>query len=864
MQNLILEVLNAQPSLRDSKGYLKTFGPRASRSSPPGQTGVDSRGPVAQQRLKTRQGLAGPSARAAARSQLLSPGSAARLPVGIRAKAADGSSQDGLPHRNQDHLREESHSHPDSQIASTSNSKIPKNAETTAQGSREGASSTSASPHSTSEAEGLAVQQHTALVKVQGPFTRRQLESIADGMIYLKKLGLVSVIVVDGEEWSLPGYTSEFSSDGIRMEQAEEDKEDNELAAWIGRNLTEEKKERRRQLSKMRRATLRRAMLNDVNALADLLHSRGAPARPFLSPLFKVDAELARDAELLAPRHFPGAGNVADPNSSSGSSAATALQNKDVATTATPLSHPQVRAFGYRQMQASASRSPLVSDDGLSSLRSALATDHIPVIAPLALYSDPEADGGETSTPVKADDVLVALARDMAIAGREAEEYLLEMEESGSEDLHGLMASHVDMTPLRLMVINREGGIPSHARGGNPHLAINLASEYSHILNSFVWKESHPTAMENLRMVHDCLSYMPHTSSGIVVSHRSPRSLIANLITNKAAHSPSLPPALLRSYKRDLRHTPTIIRPGLSINVIYDFSQVDQTKLTALLEASFKRKLNAEAYYERLRKSCDFVIVSGDYQGAAIVTLETSADDPPGVEPMAYLDKFAVLPSLQGSGTVDFLWGALRDEVQGLGLLDALNDNGGKGGFGKGRDLVWKSRGDNPVNKWYYERSNGFAKIDLNPRTEAERAGKTEEELQKGRNWAMFWCDAEERLSSMSGERRLSTSATEEEMRSVLLDEEQRSASGGGGRGGGDGDGRRFSDYEEEGEGWGRSSAPRSSASLMPSLDSRRLEELDPRPGGGGQRLLPLIAPEEQGRLERWAKCMMNIPSAWL
>lgn len=819
-----------------------------------------------QQRLKSREGLAGPSARAAARSQLLSAGSGTRLPVGIRAKPGEGSSRDGL--QNQDHLREESHSHPDSQIASTSNAKIPKHAETPTKGSTEGTASATSSPHNGSEGEGLAVQQHTALVKVQGPFTRRQLESIADGMIYLKKLGLVSVIVVDGEGWSLPGYASEFSADGTRLDQAEEDKEDNELAAWIGGNFADEKKERRRELSKMRRATLRRAMLNDVNVLADLLHSRGAPARPFLSPLFKVDAGLARDAELLAPRHFPGAGDVAGPDSSSGSSTATALQNKDVAATASPLSHPQVRAFGYRQMQASASRSPLVSDDGLSSLRSALATDHIPVIAPLALYSDPEADGGETSTPVRADDVLVALARDMAIAGREAEEYLLEMEESGSEDLHSLMAAHVDMTPLRLMVINREGGIPSHARGGNPHLAINLASEYSHILNSFVWTETHPTALENLRMVHDCLSYMPHTSSGIVVSHRSPRSLIANLITNKAAHSPSLPPALLRSYKRDLRHTPTIIRPGLSINVIYDFSQVDQSKLTALLEASFKRKLNAEAYYERLRKSCDFVIVSGDYQGAAIVTLETSTDDHPDAEPMAYLDKFAVLPSLQGSGTVDFLWGALRDEVQGLGLLDALNDNGGKGGFGKGRDLVWKSRGDNPVNRWYYERSNGFAKIDLTP--PAERAGKSEEELQKGRNWAMFWCDAEERLSSMSGERRLSTSATEEELRSVLLDDDERRAAGGGGGGG---NGRRFSDYEEEG--WGRETRvasrggppglgpPGSAASMLPSVDSRRLEELDPRPGGGGQRLLPLIAPEEQGRLERWAKCMMNIPSAW-
>lgn len=229
--------------------------------------------------------------------------------------------------------------------------------------------------------------------------------------------------------------------------------------------------------------------------------------------------------------------------------------------------------------------------------------------------------------------------------------------------------------------------------------AINLASEYSHIKKSFIWTHSHPTALSNLDMVHDCLSYMPHTSSGIVVSHRSPRSLIANLITNKAAHSPSLPYSLLKS-RQDVRHTPTIIRPGLPVKVLEDLRDVDKEKLTQLLEASFRRKLDAEAYYRRLEEKLDFVIVTGDYQGAAIVTKETLPGDGPDDEPIAYLDKFAVLPQLQGSGTVDFLWGALRDEVQGLGLLDALNDNGGKGGFGRGRDLVWKSRADNPVNRW--------------------------------------------------------------------------------------------------------------------------------------------------------------------
>ncbi|EEB88111.1 hypothetical protein MPER_14244, partial [Moniliophthora perniciosa FA553] len=44
------------------------------------------------------------------------------------------------------------------------------------------------------------VIRRTALVKIQGPFTDVQLESIARGMVYLEKLGLVSVIVVENVE----------------------------------------------------------------------------------------------------------------------------------------------------------------------------------------------------------------------------------------------------------------------------------------------------------------------------------------------------------------------------------------------------------------------------------------------------------------------------------------------------------------------------------------------------------------------------------------------------------------------------------------------------------------------------------------
>ena len=44
------------------------------------------------------------------------------------------------------------------------------------------------------------VYRRTALVKIQGPFTDRQLDSIARGMVYLDKAGLTSVIVVEHDD----------------------------------------------------------------------------------------------------------------------------------------------------------------------------------------------------------------------------------------------------------------------------------------------------------------------------------------------------------------------------------------------------------------------------------------------------------------------------------------------------------------------------------------------------------------------------------------------------------------------------------------------------------------------------------------
>ncbi|KXN83877.1 Amino-acid acetyltransferase, mitochondrial [Leucoagaricus sp. SymC.cos] len=465
------------------------------------------------------------------------------------------------------------------------------------------------------------VIRRTALVKVQGPFTDVQLDSISRGLVYLEKLGLVSVIVVENDEQ-------------YRGEQDE-----------------------------------RTAIVEETMRVVNSLEKQGARARPVVGAVVRLG---------------PKPGDEEDPNSNF----------------APPEAHT-------------------ISND-LSSIRSALRAGEIPVIAPFAL------DSFLRSVRVDANDVIAGLARGMVEASA------LDKSRENTEDGFPEFSEEVDLTPLRLMIINREGGVPSYARSGYPHLLINLTSEYNHIHETFEdkWRYSKPTALSNLALARTCLNYMPPTSSAIMVSHKSPSALIGNLITNKPAVSSSLPHALLQGNRKLTPHTPTLLRKGSPIQVFRSTAELNKPKLNALLEQSFKRELDEEAFYKRLDETLDFVIVAGDYAGAAIVTNEPDPFSPD--TPVSYLDKFAILPSHQGDGTVDFLWVALHDETYGLGHPFSANPNGGRGGVGEGRDLVWRSRANNPVNKWYFERSTGHIRLG---------------------SWVLFWCDAEKRLKIEEGRR---------------------------------------------------------------------------------------------------------------
>lgn len=316
----------------------------------------------------------------------------------------------------------------------------------------------------------------------------------------------------------------------------------------------------------------------------------------------------------------------------------------------------------------------------------------------------------------------------------------------------------------RIVVLDAIGGIPSKERGDGAHVFVNLEQEYDLVegeLAEYADKareeSNHPRGpafydqhRDNLEMVRRCLHILPAASSGLIVSpneaasssqavqpklpplgagtRRQKNPLIHNLLTNKPVVSSSLPTARLTGSNGDHDNAPlteasTVLRKGMPLIVIPAADRmlgwrrpangrtplqldkdprVDLPRLVHLIEDSFRRKLNVKHYLERVTGRIAGIIVAGQYEGGAILTWEM----PPGVNDpkrlVPYLDKFAVLQSSQGSsGVADIVFQAMVRSC-----------------FPQG--VCWRSRKDNPVNKWYFERASGSWQI-------------------PDSNWTMFW-----------------------------------------------------------------------------------------------------------------------------
>ena len=328
----------------------------------------------------------------------------------------------------------------------------------------------------------------------------------------------------------------------------------------------------------------------------------------------------------------------------------------------------------------------------------------------------------------------------------------------------------------RIIILDPLGALPTPGRPGSSLRFVNLEQEFDGLLKQLGASETPTTADKhslkfsgmihalNLNLAKEALSFLPSTSSalitdpsaaanttqatnlaknasflkhqlafdfnGMVTTRRKKNPLLHNLLTDKPVLSSSLPCQRVDGETSNgtsrTAMTATLIKQGMPLTIFPDPRAIawtrpsskggrlrltdkciDLPRLVYLIEDSFGRKLNVEDYLARVNDNLAGVIVAGDYEGCAILTWElpdglSDHDDANRARLVPYLDKFAVLRSRQGSGGVaDIVFSAMVGDC-----------------FPQG--VCWRSRKDNPVNKWYFERSTGTYKL-------------------PGSNWSMFW-----------------------------------------------------------------------------------------------------------------------------
>lgn len=330
----------------------------------------------------------------------------------------------------------------------------------------------------------------------------------------------------------------------------------------------------------------------------------------------------------------------------------------------------------------------------------------------------------------------------------------------------------------RVIILDPLGGIPAKNRWNNAHVFLNLEDELDsakeHLRSMNLSSTQAATAkrtnayispmeahLRNLDLAKSTLAILPSTSSalittpreaanlhptmedlnggstmgfvGTVGTRRSHNPLIHNLLTDRPSHSSSLPLGRIKPILRtaDPASNPvmsptTLAKRGMPVTIYPEPNStgwnppkpgeprlkltdtcVDLPRLVHLIEDSFNRKLDIQHYLNRVEQSLAGIIIAGEYEGGAILTWERpfGLDEKAAYESgrlVPYLDKFAVLKKSQGAGGVaDIVFNAMVRDC-----------------FPEG--VCWRSRKNNPVNKWYFERSRGTMKLGAS-------------------NWSMFW-----------------------------------------------------------------------------------------------------------------------------
>ncbi|KAL9015235.1 MAG: hypothetical protein Q9173_000121 [Seirophora scorigena] len=358
-----------------------------------------------------------------------------------------------------------------------------------------------------------------------------------------------------------------------------------------------------------------------------------------------------------------------------------------------------------------------------------LRKGEIPVVAPIAFTSS-----NQTLVLLPADEALLALTREFA--GLKPQ---LNPDADPAAIAKNVKSMQKEVSLDKIILLDSLGGIPASNKADRSHVFINLEQEYDSIkseLSSSTSASHSPAEMRihsrNLTLFRNTLALLPPSSSGLLASpnmaahstqrlevspilevgtRRQRNPLIHNLLTDKPVISPSLPSRRDVSRGRGIDVVPTtMIKRGMPVTMIPDpqthpwlpptpinpsiqFAdpRIDFVRLSQLIEDSFGRKLNVPHYLARVQDRIAGIIIAGEYEGCAVLTWESPSHDPSRMVP--YLDKFAVLKRSQGAG-------GIADVIFTAMVRTCL-----PGG------VCWRSRKNNPANKWYFERAKGFRNL---------------------------------------------------------------------------------------------------------------------------------------------------------
>lgn len=301
----------------------------------------------------------------------------------------------------------------------------------------------------------------------------------------------------------------------------------------------------------------------------------------------------------------------------------------------------------------------------------------------------------------------------------------------------------------KIIILNKSGGIPFKQRNWNSHIFMNMKDEYKlskkelcdrlHELEQVDMLERDSAgvcktkqALFNLELMNKSLNLLPLSSTGLITSYKAMENnnpVIHNILTDRTLVSCSLP--MLKDYnadkgkkwyeagiterggKMDVNLQTTVLKKGVDITIFRDRlltqhnsvglprkhhtdvigkdseKKLDLNKLKTVIRASFGRELDLKHYLDRINGNIFMIIVIGDYEGIAILTYEKYDRGE-----IIYLDKLGVMPHLKGSlGISDLMF---------VEMFDRIEDD----------VLVWRSRKENVVNKWYFQRSTGTVDLD--------------------------------------------------------------------------------------------------------------------------------------------------------